>query len=46
MRRLPTGSLSSAPKPVSYVAAAVIVLVWLVLAWLLWLGHARMLART
>jgi uncharacterized membrane protein YkvA (DUF1232 family) len=32
------------PKPVSYVAAAVIVLVWLALAWLLWLGAANLFA--
>jgi uncharacterized membrane protein YkvA (DUF1232 family) len=34
------------PKPVSRIAAALIVLVWLVLAWLLWLGAAALLART
>ena len=33
------------PKPVSYVAAVVIVLIWLLLAWLLWLGVAALLAR-
>lgn len=36
---------SHRPKPVSYVAAAVIVLLWLALAWLLWLGVADLLAR-
>ena len=33
------------PNPVSRVAAVVIVLVWLLLAWLLWLGAAALLAR-
>jgi uncharacterized membrane protein YkvA (DUF1232 family) len=32
------------PRPVSYVAAAVIVLVWLILGWLLWLAIADRLA--
>ena len=34
------------PKPVSRIAAALIVLVWLVLAWLLWLGVSALLAHT
>jgi uncharacterized membrane protein YkvA (DUF1232 family) len=34
------------PKAVSYVAAAVIVLLWLALAWFLWRGVAGLLAHS
>ena len=33
-------------KPVSRIAAVVIVVIWLLLAWLLWLGMSTLLERT
>jgi uncharacterized membrane protein YkvA (DUF1232 family) len=38
-------STTPRPKLASYIAAAVIVLIWLALGWLLWFGAVRGLAR-